>query len=464
MNQGTARSWRLVAVLVGALLTPQVWAGNQVPPPGAWTKYENLAPVIGADGKSHSATCSALPGTDPRFSFWARTGSSKDLVVYFDGGGACWDNFTCSFPIVAGLPPQVPQLYVPAISPNTNPANYDGIFKLDNPANPVKDWSFVYIPYCTGDLHIGSAEKLYANAGDPVLNLPPTFTIQHRGFDNFMVVLDWIKKNFKAPKNVLVAGSSAGGYGASANFPWIQETFPQAHAYVIADASQGVTTEAFDEGNPGRNSWKPALAPWVFGNDPSLVPGPDLLRTAAEAYPHTKVSQFTTNFDGTQTLFYGLMKQFYGPGGSCPNLAVDWNQQMLRYPGFLYHGGRELPRLSRGRHLPHDPAQPRFLHRDLAWNHLQPLGSTPCCKIAAAPTARVEGIGRTSLARTASSLRRATDTSPCGQSGGSPPDGGFPPAPGGQRSPRTAVSPVRAYRLPRMSRPFSGCTGRAFIG
>jgi acetyl esterase/lipase len=54
--------------------------------------------------------------------------------------------------------------------------------------------------------------------------LPP-ITIEHRGFDNFMVVLDWIRKNFEAPNNLLVAGVSAGGYGATANSAWVARAF-----------------------------------------------------------------------------------------------------------------------------------------------------------------------------------------------------------------------------------------------
>ena len=227
------------------------------------------------------------------------------------------------------MPPELPQFFVPAIAPNATPANFDGIFKQANPANPVRDWSFVYIPYCTGDLHLGSASTQYFNVGNPVLPLPASFTLEHRGFDNFMVVLDWIKKSFDKPSNILIAGSSAGGYGALANFPWIQQAFPNSHTYVIADASQGVTTPAWDTGAPGRDSWNPTLAPWVFGSDPSLVSGPDLMRMGAEAYPKTKVSQFTTAFDQVQIGFYGVQKQYYPPGGSCPNVAIDWNQQML---------------------------------------------------------------------------------------------------------------------------------------
>lgn len=302
-------------------------ATAESPVAGPWTIHEDLAPVAGSDGETYSATCSGLPGTDPEFRFWSKKGASKNLVVYFEGGGACWDNLTCSFPIGSGLPAQAPQFYVSQIVPATNPANHSGLFDQANPANPVSDWSVVYIPYCTGDLHTGSATRQYANAGNPLL--PANYTIQHRGFDNFMVVLDWIRKNFDAPKNVLVAGSSAGGYGATANFPYIADSYPNAHLYVLADASQGVTTAAFDSGNPGRNAWNPQLPQWIFGTPPTSAPSAEFLSRAAAAYPQAKISQFTTTLDAVQIAFYGVMKQFYPPGGSCPNPAIDWNQQMI---------------------------------------------------------------------------------------------------------------------------------------
>jgi hypothetical protein len=299
------------------------------PAPGTWQRIDNPGPVTGLDGKKHSAQCSGYPGTDPSFRFWARKGSSKNVFVFFEGGGACWDNLTCTFPI-AGLPEQVPQFFVPQISPATDPATFDGIFRTDNPANPVHDWSMVYIPYCTGDIHTGSTSKAYTSVGHPVLPVPPgtPITINHRGFDNFMVVLDWMRKNIDKPKNVLVTGASAGGYGATVNSPWVGKAFPQAHLYVVADASQGVTTPAWDQGNPGLGSWNPQLAPWVFGT--TLPPGREFMRRAAEGQPHAKMAQFTTSSDTVQIGFYGVMKQFYGPGGACPNPAVDWYQQMSR--------------------------------------------------------------------------------------------------------------------------------------
>jgi hypothetical protein len=63
-------------------------------------------------------------------------------------------------------------------------------------------------------------------------------------------------------------------------------------------------------------------------------------RVAAQAYPHAKVSQFTTALDQVQIGFYGLMKQYYPPGGACPNLGIDWYQQMT---GTLLSYGAALP-------------------------------------------------------------------------------------------------------------------------
>lgn len=307
-------------------------------PPSAWQEIVPSGPVYGPDGASYEASCSAYPGTDPTFRFWARMGKSDRTVVYFEGGGACWDNLTCTFPS-AGLPAQVPQFYTPAIPTGFDPSTIGGLFRTDRADNPVRDWNIVYIPYCTGDIHTGSATRTYANVGHPVFPLPAQFEIQHRGFDNFMVVLDWMKRQ-RAPAQILVTGVSAGGYGATANFPWIEETFKNARVSLLADASQGVTTAAFDSGDPGRNAWNPQLAPWVFGPAPSMVPGLELMRTVAQAHPRSKVAQFTTALDGVQIGFYGLQKVYYPPGGTCADPAADWSQQML---GALTADAAEVP-------------------------------------------------------------------------------------------------------------------------
>lgn len=319
----------ITLVLAAALSGPAAAHGpSPKPPGGGWERIDSPAPVRGEDGKMHAATCSGFPGTDPKFSFWARKGKSRNLAIYFEGGGACWDNTTCSLPVI-GAPPNVPQFFVPQVPPGTDPAQMEGIFKSTDPANPVADWDMVYIPYCTGDIHTGSATKTYTSIGNPAIGLPPgaPITLQHRGFDNFMVVLDWTKRNFRHPAKVLVAGSSAGGYGATANSPWVGRAFPWSPMYVVADASQGVTNTGFDTSDPGRQGWNPQLDRQAFGRNASTLPGNELMRRAARYDPYSRFAQFTTSFDTVQIQFYGAMKQAYG-GGTCPNPAVDWHNQM----------------------------------------------------------------------------------------------------------------------------------------
>jgi hypothetical protein len=319
------RRWALAAAAAGLL-------GAAAPAQAAdfWRRIDQPAPIAsGLDGQPHEATCSGWPGTDPSYRFWTRKGKSSNLVVYFEGGGACWDDLTCTFGMGRGIPSAVPQFYNPALPPGSAPRDVSGLFDNQNPANPVKDWTVVYIPYCTGDVHIGSADRTYNNFGHPTKPLPSQFTIHHRGFDNFMVVMDWVQKNIAKPQQLLVTGASAGGYGASANFPWVAKAFPNAQLSVLADASQGVTTAGFEGGLPGRKSWNPQLAPWVFGNDPNAVLSGELLRVGAQAYPNGRFGQYTNVADEVQIGFYSVMKQYYGPGGTCPDPAADWSSQML---------------------------------------------------------------------------------------------------------------------------------------
>ncbi|MFZ5440183.1 MAG: pectin acetylesterase-family hydrolase [Myxococcota bacterium] len=248
-------------------------------------------------------------------------------MVFFEGGGACWDAVTCSLPRLPGVPPQLAGVYKQEIPASDDPTVLDGLFNLSNPANPVKDWTFVYIPYCTGDVHLGSKDVTYQNViGNPFV--PASYTIHHRGFDNFMVVLEWMKAHVGQPRRLLVTGSSAGAYGAMGNFPWLAETFRHARAAVLGDAGQGVTTATWDAA-ARQGNWNFQLAPWVFGTDAGAVRSDQVAKGVAQHYRRARFAQFTTHLDTTQVNFYATMKRFYPPGGLCPNVAVDWNNLML---------------------------------------------------------------------------------------------------------------------------------------
>jgi hypothetical protein len=277
--------------------------------PQVWTKITPDPTYV--MGILRTPTCSNYPGTDPTFSFFVKGGIVDNLVVYFQGGGACWNWLTC-------LPYLPFQIYTPDVTDADNPAlSPYGIFDLDNPNNPFKDWSFVFIPYCTGDIHLGSKDAIYSYPSGP------SRTIHHRGHDNFLVVLEWITKHFKKPHEIFVAGSSAGSYGAMGGFPWIKEAYPKSKVSVLGDAGMGVTPSQFDT----RAIWNSQLPPWIFGPNPPTIPTRETWKAIAEYYPHSKLAEFTDAWDMTQIFFYDFILQTLGLSheGSC----ASWNAQML---------------------------------------------------------------------------------------------------------------------------------------
>ena len=279
--------------------------------PQAWTK---ITPgPTSFMGRDLNPTCSGYPGTNPTYSFFVKGGIVDNLVVYFQGGGACWNWLTC-------LPYLPSQIYTPDVTDADNPAlSPSGIFDLDNPNNPFKDWSFVFIPYCTGDIHLGSKDATYYYPYSP----GQPWTIHHRGFDNFLVVLEWITENFKKPHEIFVTGSSAGSYGAMGGFPWIKEAYPKSKVSVLGDAGMGVTPPQFNT----RVIWNSQLPPWIFGENPPTIPNREIWKAIAEYYPHSKLAEFTNAWDMTQIFFYDFILQtlVLPHVGSC----ASWNDQML---------------------------------------------------------------------------------------------------------------------------------------
>src|SRR6266849_3054302 len=72
--------------------------------------------------------------------------NSTKLLIYLEGGGACFNAITCS---------SVPKSWAPVDSSLTAISGRQ-LFSRSDP-NPFKDWNIVYVPYCSGDTFTGSA-------------------------------------------------------------------------------------------------------------------------------------------------------------------------------------------------------------------------------------------------------------------------------------------------------------------
>ena len=335
----------LIATLMATTLLTSCGSGDSGPEvaaslpsaPGAWTQLTPRAVEI--DGQLLTPTCSKAPGSNPAFHFWAKRGTVDKLVVFFEGGGACWESGTCSLPITASTPAGAPALYKAEILATDNPTALGGMFKLDDSRNPVKDWSFVYVPYCTGDIHSGSKTASYTNifTGQP-------YTIEHRGADNFKLIAKWIDDNFDAQSQILVTGSSAGAYGAMTHYPRIRSIFPRAQAAVLGDAGQGVVPAGFDGLRNG--NWNFQLDPLVYGQTPQATASGDIVRRLSDYYPSDRVAQYTTATDLTQINFYDV--QASGLTGNQGTACQAWasgmvgglaaNQQAPNFRSFLSAG------------------------------------------------------------------------------------------------------------------------------
>ncbi|MBY0278822.1 pectinacetylesterase family protein [Candidatus Binatia bacterium] len=142
-------------------------------------------------------------------------GTSDQVLLYLQGGGACWDYLTC---YVLGT------AYTSA-----NGAVQSGIIDLDDPANPFKDWNIVYVPYCDGSVFTGDATVDY--------NGNRTF---HHGLRNLSVGVDAMLRAFPDPSRIVVAGSSAGGYGTFAGYGVTRVAYPDTPILIFNDSGPGL--------------------------------------------------------------------------------------------------------------------------------------------------------------------------------------------------------------------------------
>jgi Pectinacetylesterase len=280
--------------------------------PKEWTEIN----PIGFEYNGLTPSCSNAPGTpNSDFTFFVKGGKKNNLVIFFQGGGACWDYMNCvAVPTYTQY--QSEELYM-----FSNDMAGRGIFDQTRKDNPFKDWGFVYIPYCTGDLFWGANDANYYG-----------YEIRHHGFVNFKAVLEYLENNTNYPGKIFVTGSSAGSYGATMAFPYVKQSFPWSNVYLLGDAGNGVLGGTFP--TQGIYNWDVQLPEWIFpeGYEESMTL-PDVYTAIAAEYPWSRFAQYTTAYDWNQTFFYNVMLNINNPGawGAWPLVWCDWHAQMLDF-------------------------------------------------------------------------------------------------------------------------------------
>jgi hypothetical protein len=190
-------------------------------------------------GKDYSGwTWIDVPGSKCRdgsgAGYYWRRGKKSSVMVFLNGGGACADPFFCGLnPVNVDQNLPIELLIGGTINLVLGPdaqrqvAPDEGVFKRD-PRNPVADWNMIYVPYCTGDIHSGSREDVMVDgvAGKQ----------QFVGYKNLGLFLKSFGPSFMNAKQVLLTGSSAGGFGSLLNYDRFQEFFKGQEVLAISDS------------------------------------------------------------------------------------------------------------------------------------------------------------------------------------------------------------------------------------
>lgn len=190
-------------------------------------------------------------------------GAADELMIFLQGGGACWNNGTChpslfrwgpvcnygsdsicAWDEAGGTKP----LAVNVEHPDPFPADGGGLFPSElttvkssllftrRVENPLRNATYVYVPYCTGDLHAGDATRTYHKKAG-LFDTPVPLVHHFAGATNMDAYLAYLRTRHASVRVIYLTGLSAGGYGASLNLSRVRAAFPEATVHLLADSA-----------------------------------------------------------------------------------------------------------------------------------------------------------------------------------------------------------------------------------
>ena len=164
------------------------------------------------------------------YAFQVIPGKSDKLLVYFQGGGACWDKAST--------------LIDPLCTTDISKQSPVGIFDRLNARNEFKDYTIVMGSYCSGDIWAGNVVHDYSKNGKPVTQV---------GYLNAKATLDWVRKQQASGalssvlSNLVVMGCSAGSVGTQLWANTVLEKLQYKTAAIVPDSYAGI----FPDGSEG---------------------------------------------------------------------------------------------------------------------------------------------------------------------------------------------------------------------
>lgn len=293
-----------VAIYAFAIKRPTTIPDVADTKPYKWNKVTLGEKVLSSDGSEYY--------------LWTKKGENPNWIIFFSGGGVSWDAESASQPIK-----------IMNFMTGRDTGNYfanipfymltllGGMLATDNPDNPFKEWNVVYIPYSTGDFHVGNNSAEYKKEDGS------SFTMHYNGRNNVQSSLDWIYANVDKPDKLLIAGESAGGFGSAFWANIIAKHYNKSEIYQYSDSSYLNSRKWPDI---TKNEWHAD-----FKQNFGFSPEADLIGSAVKANGHLLPSnavllQSYSLFDEILIHFQNKINDYEGPFDQ-QNVA-DWSRQM----------------------------------------------------------------------------------------------------------------------------------------
>lgn len=242
-------------------------------------------------------------GTQYRY-FVKQRSESENLLVLYEGGGACWDYETCTaaagtlgalgvdcvmrnhgkadadkehcipdryadtyFPLPGGITAEQLAPFAALIPKwakvSTEGVSVDTVLPLASsgvatsgkyrgtPVSPMNDWNLVFMPYCTSDLYVGNKVAEYTGPDPNNEGEDRTITFRHVGLENAKVVAAELDQLFPNIPEFAMNGCSAGGAGVMATYHFFRSTMKGIDkSYVFSDAGPFFPTDEETSAEP----------------------------------------------------------------------------------------------------------------------------------------------------------------------------------------------------------------------
>jgi dienelactone hydrolase len=314
-----------VTALVGAAGDPKEQrlydAGHELDDAARTERDDWLAQLLQPRRLAGRATWTKIaPGGKTRcarggpYAFWLRRGDPKKLLIFFQGGGGCFDPRTCAVGST---------WFDDRVDATDDPRYNGGVLELDNPDNPFAGWSAVYLPSCTGDVHTGTRTVRYGK-----------LRVHQVGYVNARAALTRAYREFPDANVVFVAGCSAGSVGSAFHADAIIRHYKRARVAALGDSLAFVFHRPISLAAWGTNSVFPSF--FRIGNRRWTMA--EFVTRLARAHPGVTFARFNHAADAVQERFYEAVGG--KPGGFAPRLktAEQTLRRLLNYRSYLACG------------------------------------------------------------------------------------------------------------------------------